>query len=202
MLLKAAPLDKRVYVMRYADGWNKGSKIVEDAERLHSAWTDEAIRVRGLQNWKGREPEKNICSGEGWTSIDEGMDVAGEIADLDSQEGRNEDGITLWKAYRFPSEAVGILITQNACSSEDQVELGIRWLVGHPTMKGAGVVLMAKADELHRTAKYAKSPMHVTASASSAGWYKTKGFVVTEPATCNDDVTPCGCAMMQKPPPT
>ena len=130
------------------------------------------------------------------------MDVAGEIADLESQEGRNEDGITLWKAYRFPSEAVGILMTQNACSSEDQVELGIRWLVGHPTMKGAEVVLMAKADELHRTAKYAKSPMHVTASASSVGWYKTKGFVVTEPATCNDDVTPCGCAMMQKPPPT
>ncbi len=200
--LKTAPPGKRVDVRKYADGWKKGSQIVKDAKSLRLAWENAAKRKRGEVNWKSSEPEENMCSGENWEPIDEGMDVAREIEDVDSQENRDEEGNTFWRAYRFPSEAVGILITQNAVEHGDgKVELGIRWLVGHPTIKGAGTVLMAKADELHRTAKYKESPMHVIASASSVGWYKSKGFEVESFAKCNDDETPCGCVIMKKPRP-
>lgn len=203
--LRTAPLENRVDVRKYWDeegGWDEGSQIVKDAEKLRVAWVNEAKRVRGSQNWESSEPEENMCSGEDWLPCDEGMDVAGEIADVESQAGRDEEGITLWRAYVFPSKAVGILITQHAVSDEDHAELGIRWLIGHPTIKGAGAVLMAKADELHRTVKYKNSPMHVTASASSVKWYKSKGFKDMGPAKCHDDVTPCGCRIMQKPAPT
>ena len=197
--LMVAERSSQVRVEAYSGGWEKRSPIVKDAGILRLAWEKKAWDERGTLD--RTEPDENMCSAGDWTSTDEGIDVAREIEDVDSQFGRSDKEVTLWKAYRFGSEVVGILITWDAESDGEHSELGIRWLVGHPTVKGPGTVLMAKADELHRSVKYNQYPMHVTAAASSVTWYESKGFVKKTAATCNDNETPCGCVIMQKPRP-
>lgn len=199
---KVTPVRLRIRVSAYAEAWEKDSQIVKDAQSIRVAWELKAKEKRGLVNWKSSKPPLHKCSGVGWEPVDEGMDVAREIADVDSQEGRTADGVTLWRAHSVTSVAtVGILILEHAVLHFPGAELGIRWLVGHPTTRGAGSALMAKADEIHRKAEYKDSPMHVTAAASSVPWYESKGFERRRAATCNDEDTECGCVIMEKPAP-
>jgi hypothetical protein len=196
--LQSVPLPQRVTVSAYADAWVAKSEIVKDAENLYTQWLLQALNQRGASHFGMPAPPKGRCSGASWGSLDEGMNVAESIADL-SQPGRGDPGVTLWRASCFGHfGAVGILITWHAVENDDETELGIRYLVGHPTKKGAGAALMAKVDELHRSIKYRKYPLHVTAAASSVQWYASKGFVVQGDAECNDE-GPCGCKRMSKP---
>ncbi|WP_375760076.1 hypothetical protein [Corallococcus exercitus] len=202
------PLNGQVQVREYrADegGWNTGSQLVNDAKSLFRAWLHKAKQDRG-ENWRSPPLDnEDLCSGANWAPVDEGMDVTRQIVKVNTQHGRNEAGVTLWRAYGdgpFGPMVVGILIMQNAVSRDNddgvEHELGIRWLVGHPTIRGVGAALMAKADALHQTAPYRRFPMHVTASRSSVTWYQRNGFTVVEPATCNDEDTSCGCSIMIK----
>lgn len=197
---RSVPLHKRVTVSEYDDGWERGSDIVADAQDLHEVWVKQAKLERGV-DYKSPDPPENKCSGNTWGPIDEGMDVSAEIAAVDRQLNRAGSGVTLWRASCFGHfGAVGILITQHAHEHGDEAELAIRWLIGHPTKKGAGSALMDKVDALHQQRRYRKYPMHVTAAASSVSWYQSKGFQIQMPARCESEDVPCGCVDMLKPP--
>lgn len=201
-------------VEAYSDGWEKHSQIVSDASSLLAEWQSVAKKQRGNEAWESSAPEDGKCSGQSWDSIDEGMDVAGEIADVDNNY--NREGCTLWKASDYDSgQVIGILIMWDKDDllswgdlsgmaevggledflRREKVWRGIRWLVGHPNVKGAGEALMAKVDELHRQSGHPY--MSVIAASSSVLWYKSRGFCVLAPSRCEENGE-CGCQVMVK----
>ncbi len=202
-------------VEQYTDGWEEGSKIVSDALHLLGEWQSLAKAQRTeRETWKSSEKGDDRCSGDDWNTIDEGMDVATEIASVEKNGRRKE--CSLWKVSDSESgKVIGILIMwpfveiplDQLTTSKHVDELsvaveykkvwhGIRWLIGHPTVKGAGEALIAQADAMHRECRMPW--MHVIGAASSAVWYASKGFKVLAPSECESEGTDCGCQVMVK----
>lgn len=179
--------------------WEDGSQIVKDARLLRAAWEARALNER--ESIERPPKEDHECSGIGWNQLDEGMDVATEIANVKGNSQR--DKCTLWRAVEHGStKVIGILIMWNPGPMDRDLEFGIRWLVGHPDAKGAGEALMAQANALHRQARFRAAPMTVISARSSVSWYRSQGFALVEPCCCEDGEHPCGCQSMAKPAPS
>jgi GNAT superfamily N-acetyltransferase len=188
-------------------------------DTIHGAWT--ALRNKrrmslgsgkwddGLgawDHWEQVREDKGKDTSPSWDQIEEGHDVSKNLsnqvahdkklrddADEDAQQG-------IFKAYVKGSDApVGIIVIEKRGGStfprfDDDADKKwyLQWLIGHPTAKGAGQLLLEKA--LKHAKDNGGTGVWVESAPSAVGWYAKQGFAPATKAeqsahTAQDDDT-------------
>ncbi len=183
-------------------------------------WTDEITpAVKDMKKkWKekggnpqGKPKEEYQCSGDSWTMADEGVDVAGDLAD--AGERKPDNAVNGYQkifiaCYQGEStiRAVMIIEARTDSCSPDMVHLYIRWLLGCPNT-GGGKALVKQAKRVAK--ERFNSQLRVDSARSAEAWYKQRGFVTCYHSTHVDDYNdahilddaldrrPCGCRSMK-----
>ena len=161
------------------------------ADTIHKAW--EGLRgkrrmsVGAWEKWESKRKEKGKESSPSWDQIEEGYDVSKQLSNFAPKEYENykveeEADQAIITAYDQESEnPMGIIVIEKRTgtkfplyNNDNDKKWYLRWLIGHPTLKGAGGLLLGKAldyvKDLNGTAVWVES------APSAVEWYQRKGF--------------------------
>ncbi len=161
------------------------------ADSIYSAWGESRQKRRmSLGAWTKWETERNVKNKEtspSWDQIEEGFDVSSQLSHSASEEYDNYDtegtsDQAIFTAYDGKNP-IGIIIIEKRATTnfplfkdDNDKKWYLRWLVGHPTLKGAGGMLFAEA--LKHVQDNNGTGIWVESSPSAVGWYKSKGFAL------------------------
>jgi hypothetical protein len=172
-----------------------GKVGVEEAQHagdnIHSAWDELSHKRRrsigAWEKWEKVRTEKDKGSSPSWDQIAEGADVSEELSRSPKEKGSytvDEDSSdqSIFTAYDGESRApIGIIVIEKRATEfprsngDSNKKWYLRWLVGHPTMTGAGGLLLKTALD-HVKNEKGGTAVWVQSAPSAVGWYKLKGF--------------------------
>jgi hypothetical protein len=161
----------------------------KDGDSIHHAW-GEASKNRRMSTgawdkWEKSRKEKGKDSSPSWDPIAEGYDVSKELSSSPKEEGAYievEEGSNqaIFTAYAGKTP-IGIIIVEKWTTrdfplhnDDGNKKWYLKWLVGHPTLKGAGGLLFT--DVLKHVKSNGGTGMWVESAPSAVDWYKSKGF--------------------------
>lgn len=162
------------------------------------SWSDEQggtdEEMGAWEYWEKMREEKGKDTSPSWDQIEEGYDVSEELSAHPKEEGAYEveEGFSSDQAIfiaKVDEKPIGIVVIENRLGEsfpgihdddEKKVEKKwyLRWLVGHPTLKGAGVPLLKKA--LEYVGGMGGTRVWVQSAPSAVGWYARNGFIQLE----------------------
>jgi len=163
----------------------------EAANSIYSAW-DESRKKRRMSlgawsKWEEARNDKDKYSSPSWDQIEEGFDVSRELSSSPKEEGgydefENGSNQVIFIAYS-ETIPIGIIVVEKRTTvnfplidNDSNKKWYLRWLVGHPTLKGAGGILFAKV--LSHIQENGGKMIWVESSPSAVEWYKSKGFTL------------------------
>ncbi|PRC91835.1 DUF4157 domain-containing protein [Solimicrobium silvestre] len=184
---------KSIEVIEVA-GWD--DSLVSEVLEIQREW-----EVKKKEDGEREKSElgDDRCSMDDWTQTDEGIDVAGDLADEENRKvAGTSDGYlrTFIAHYKKEAEPIAVMMIEMRSSSEmfdTKEHLYLRWLVGSPRRKGGGKQL---SDQAKIMAREARRLLVVESAKSATGWYGTQGFVARGDAKHNDEFNDCGCLFM------
>lgn len=196
--LKAEPREQRpMQTVEIPEVVVLGDGISKRLTEIKEAWQASALKRRRsfLQvKYKGDHNElpNGLSSGWNWDQYDEGQDVAGDMANpgFRSYIKQNQPtNFTLSARYGDdPLQApIAFLVMEEwqppslkeasgHVAPEDRF-FYIRWLIGHPELKGGGSAVMTRAKE---KAIELQQAIYVQVAYSAVGWYRGTGFEVVQ----------------------
>lgn len=162
------------------------------------SWSDEQggtdEEMGAWEYWETMREEKGKDTSPSWDQIEEGYDVSKELSTDPKEEGAYEvtEDFSSDQAIfiaKVGEEPIGIIVIENrsgesfpAIHDDDgegvEKKWYVRWLVGHPTLKGAGVPLLKKA--LKYVGRKDGTRVWVQSAPSAVGWYARNGFIQLE----------------------
>jgi hypothetical protein len=177
-----------------------GPQVSGRLTEIRDAWTHAALKRRRSVNqvkYKGADAADlpdDLSSGWNWDQYDEGEDVAEGMSDPGKREyikPNQPTNFTLTATYRddeFATPIAFIVLEMNtkenrlfaddfAYEPPEENFFYIRWLVGHPTLKGGGSALMHVAKQKSFALQRA---IYVQVAYSAIEWYEKMGFEVAE----------------------
>ncbi len=171
--------------------------VSQRLNEIQQAWRGAALKRRrsiGQVKYKGDDevlPEE-LSSGWNWDQYDEGEDVAGDMAKPENREymqAGEPNNFTLSAHYGDDPLATKIaflvmeewerplLEDASGYQAPEEQFFYIRWLIGHPELKGGGSAVMERAKE---KAIALQKAIYVQVAYSAVGWYRGAGFTVVE----------------------
>jgi hypothetical protein len=141
-------------------------------------------------HWEQVRTAKGADTSPSWDQIEEGHDVSKNLSNQvkpkdqlkdDSDEDARQG---IFKAYEKGSkEPVGIIVIEKRGGSkfprfddDENKKWYLQWLIGHPTSKGAGLLLLARA--LGHAREGGGTGVWVESAPSAVGWYEKQGFAL------------------------
>lgn len=160
-------------------------------DSIHKAWKELRKKRRMSKgawgHWESEREGKDKETSPSWDQIEEGYDVSKQLSNSAPKDYNNygveEDaGQGIFTAYDKESNTpIGIIVIENRATTKFPGDGGnvskrwyLRWLIGHPTMKGAGGLLLEKA--LKHVGQNGGKAVWVESAPSAKGWYQSKGF--------------------------
>lgn len=160
-------------------------------DEIYNAWVDlrkkRRMSVGAWERWEKTRKEKEKDTSPSWDQIEEGHDVSNQLSHSAPEEYDNysveEDfsqGIFTVRDITS-NAAIGIIVIEKRTTTsfplhndDNNKKWYLRWLIGHPTLKGAGVMLLKLAME--HVKKNGGTGVWVESAPSAMEWYKNKGF--------------------------
>ena len=157
---------------------------------IYAAW----VRLRkkrrmskgAWEHWEKVRDEKSEESSPSWDQIEEGHDVSKSMSNESEwpnyEEFEQKSNQAIIRAIdKKTGTPVGIIVIERRATMKfpryndnANKKWYLRWLIGHPTLKGAGGLLMARA--LQHVKENVGSAVWVHSAPSAVGWYAGKGF--------------------------
>ncbi|MBG1270803.1 DUF4157 domain-containing protein [Nostoc sp. WHI] len=169
----------------------KSKSAKKAVDTIHNAWEELREKRRmskgAWEIWEEIREKDDKETSPSWDQIEEGYDVSKQLSNSAPEEYDNysveEDGdqaifTASDKETRTP---IGIIIIENRATTKfpgdgdnPNKRWYLRWLLGHPTLKGAGGLLLGKALDYVKT--QGGKAVWVESAPSAMGWYKDKKF--------------------------
>lgn len=160
-------------------------------DKIYSAWeklrNNRRMSVGAWERWEKVREDKGKDSSPSWDQIEEGHDVSKELSNSPEEEGgyaefEEESNQAIFTAYDVESKTpIGIIVIEKRTTvdfprykDDNNKKWYLRWLIGHPTLKGAGGLLLNKA--LDYVKERSGTAVWVESAPSAVGWYQSKGF--------------------------
>jgi hypothetical protein len=145
------------------------------------------MSVGAWEAWEDVRNRKGKDSSPSWDQIEEGHDVSQELSNSAEEEGYAEfeesSNQAIFTAYDAQSNTpIGIIVIEKRTTvdfprhnDDNNKKWYLRWLIGHPTLKGAGGLLLTMA--LNYVREQSGTAVWVESAPSAEGWYRGKSFV-------------------------
>lgn len=186
--------------IKIAKGVKEERKIVSEkvdsktakaaGDEIYSAWVElrkkRRMSVGAWEKWEKIREEKEKDSSPSWDQIEEGYDVSNQLSNSAPEEYDNysvekdsSQGIFTARDPKSKTQ-IGIIIIEKRTgyfpryNEDNSKKWYLRWLIGHPTLKGAGGLLLSTA--LEYVSEQSGTAVWVESAPSATSWYEGKGF--------------------------
>lgn len=163
----------------------------EAGDKIYNAWSylrkKRRMSVGAWKRWEELRGEKKKETSPSWDQIEEGHDVSMQLSnsapegyDNYSVEVDSSQGIFTARDKKS-GIPIGIIVIEKRTTTvfplhneDDNKKWYLRWLIGHPALKGAGGMLLNEAVNYVK-GKEGKA-IWVESAPSAMDWYRSKGF--------------------------
>lgn len=165
----------------------RDEKISTESEAIAKAW-----KKAGGMPERRTKPEDIECSGPDWSMADEGVNVASEFGKLGFRIPTDQERYAQVFRASVQGQCIGYMMLEARNDDLHEREyIFLRWLFGHPTVKGAGKTLVTLAKKVS-TEK--KKLLIVQSAKSSVSFYEKCAFTKVWQQLHEGD---CGCALLE-----
>ncbi len=160
-------------------------------DEIYRAWVrlrkKRRMSVRAWQEWEKMRQDDYKESSPSWDQIEEGYDVSNQLSNSAPKEYGNysvekDSSQGIFTACDVEGKTpIGIIVIEKRTKTEfprynddNNKKWYLRWLIGHPELKGAGGLLLAEA--LKYVIEQSGTAVWVESAPSAVGWYRNKNF--------------------------
>lgn len=160
------------------------------ADKIHNAWGESRgkrkMSTGAWEKWENEREQKEKETSPSWDQIEEGYDVSKQLSNSAPVEhdnyGDGEEQAIFTVRDKESDTPIGIIVIEKRTETEfpddgknKNKRWYLRWLIGHPTLKGAGGLLLDKA--LGYAKQKGGQAVWVESAPSALAWYQQKGFI-------------------------